>query len=257
MGDIIEKLEAWIEKGGFPLEMKVSNAFIKAGFEVAQSVYYMDIESDKYRETDIIASKYKQVNGIWVNLTFVVECKSSLDKPWVILINKGLKNQSSGGLPTYITHNGIKFLKATSLKEDYKSDLLFKNDRSIGYSMQTAFNSGKDKSYEAIQSVTKACEYFLQECNKKRKNQCNFYFPVIIVDGKLFNAALTENGEMEIEKVEQTELLVTRSFHSYGNANILIFDVSDIDKIVMHINNMCDELFDNYSDLLEHKIQKV
>lgn len=53
------KVKDWIQKTGFPFEMEVANAFVNAGFMVAQSVYYRDNELGKYREADIIAHSYK------------------------------------------------------------------------------------------------------------------------------------------------------------------------------------------------------
>ena len=256
MSEVKTKIEEWIKKGGFPLEMKVARAFINAGFDVSQSVYYMDSESEKFRETDIIATKTNLINGVWVNIVFVIECKSSVDKPWVVLINDGIKYYHED-LPVYITKNGIKFLKATKTNEEFKSDFLFRNSRQIGYSLITAFNKdGKEPSYEAIQSLTKACEYFIKECNNKRDYQFNIYLPVIIIEGMLFNAILTEKEEMQIEQVDKSEFQITRSFHSFGNANLLIFDHSDLDKTALSLMIQCEAIYENYSKLLNENISR-
>jgi hypothetical protein len=254
MSEVKTKIEEWIKKCGFPLEMKVAKSFIKAGFDVGQSVYYMDSESEKFRETDIIATKSNLINGVWVNIALVIECKSTIDKPWVILINDGLKYYHDD-LPAYITNNGLKFLKATRENEEFKSDFLFRNSRKIGYSLITAFNKdGKEPSYEAIQSLTKACEYFVKECSNKREYQINIYLPIIIVEGMLFNATLTETEELKIEQVNNSEFQITRSFHSFGNANFIIFDHTDLDKTAINLMKQCNEFYEKYSKLLIDKI---
>ena len=87
--------------------------------------------------------------------------------------------------------------------------MFFKNNRSIGYSVQTAFHKGVDKSYEAVQSVTKACEYFSQKINE-RKNTCAFYFPILLIEGRLFEGKLA-NDEIEIEEVKNCLLYTSPS----------------------------------------------
>ncbi|MEQ8555023.1 MAG: hypothetical protein RIC06_00020 [Cyclobacteriaceae bacterium] len=243
-----DKIRQWLNTGGFPLEMKFANALLSYGFDVAQSVYFKDGESGKYRETDIIANKYKYLSGQWIHVTFVVECKRSDDKPWVILKNNGLSNHLGNQLPIYCTTNANNFIQSVSEYTVYKSDLLFKNERSIGYSVQAAFNKGMDKSYESIQSVTKACEYFSSKLNERR-NVCAFYFPILLVEGNLFEATYN-NGETEINKVSTSEILLTRSFHEHGNSHIFLFDHSNLDSICKRLGLLADEFLEKYEKQL-------
>ncbi|AFL81909.1 hypothetical protein Aeqsu_2451 [Aequorivita sublithincola DSM 14238] len=247
-----EKIKEWLLKGGFPLEMKLANSLINHGFEVAQSVYYQDFDTEKYRETDIIASKFEKINNIWTHITFVIECKKSTDKPWIVLKNHKLMNHLSDELPVYFTNHTSIFLKNLNENKSFKSDLFFKNSRNIGYSIQTAFNNGPDKSYEAIQSVTKACEYFSQKLNE-RKNTAAFYFPVICIDGNLFEGQIAEN-DISLKEVKKSEVLITRSFHKYGNSHILIFESSDLDKISNDLYKLGIEFFRKYKKLLAENI---
>ncbi len=247
-----DKIRDWLLKGGLPLEMKFSRELLKGGFEVAQSVYYRDHETEKYRETDIVASKYERINETWIHITFVIECKKSNDKPWVVLKNEGLSNHIENLLPIYHTNNASNFINACSNESEYKSPLIFRNDRSLGYSIQTAFNVGSDRSYESIQSVTKACEYFSQKVSQ-RKKVCAFYFPVILVDGKLCEASYQEE-EIEIAEVNYSEILITRSFHEYGNSHIHIFDNSTLEEVVKKLDNLSNDFFAKYNHLLEAQI---
>lgn len=245
-----DKIKDWLLKGGLPLEMKFSRALLKGGFEVAQSVYYRDPETDKFRETDIVASKYERINETWIHLTFVIECKKSTDKPWVILKNERLSNSIDNLLPIYHTDNASNFINASN-KNEYKSPLLFRNDRNLGYSVQTAFNNGSDRSYESIQSVTKACEYFAHKVSQRSK-VCAFYFPVVLVDGTLCEASYLEE-EIEIDEVNYSEILITRSFHEFGNAHIHIFDNSNLKEVVKRLDNLSNEFFAKYKHLLENQ----
>ena len=246
-----EKIKAWLLNSGFPLEMRISNALLKRNFDVAQSVYYQDPESGKYRETDVIATKFKIINGTWIHLTFVIECKRSKDKPWVILKNDKLMNHLGDMLPLYSTTNTLSFLNSLN-QQQYKSDLLFKKNRSIGYSIQTAFNNGSDRSYEAIQSVTKACEYFSQNINN-RKNISAFYFPIILIEGIIFESQLLDD-EIELKQVNDSEVLVTRSFHKYGNSHIKIFDDSNLNIVAEKLHNLTYNFFEKYDELIKANI---
>jgi len=247
-----EKIKKWLLEGGFPLEMKLSNILLDNEFEVAQSIYFRDSESNKFRETDIIASKFINKNGLWIYITFVIECKKSNDKPWVILMNKGITNQIENQLPIYHTQNAQIFLLQTNKETDFKSDLLFRNNREFGYTLQTAFNKGVDRSYESIQSVTKACEYFSQKSNERSK-VCALYFPVIVVEGKLFKANY-KNQDIELKATESAEILFTRSFHEHGNANILLFNASNLNNMVDNLNKLASEFFKEYDNLLSKYI---
>ncbi|MFB9053934.1 hypothetical protein ACFFVB_12680 [Formosa undariae] len=247
-----DKIKDWLLKGGFPLEMKFVNSLLKENFEVAQSVYYQDFETEKFRETDIIASKFEKINGTWTYITFVIECKKSYDKPWIVLKNDKLLNHIGDELPVYFTKNGNDFIKTINRQNNYKSDLFFKNNRSIGYSLQTAFHKGVDKSFEAVQSVTKACEYFSQKINE-RKNTCAFYFPIVLIEGRLFEGKLA-NDEIEIEEVQNSEVLITRSFHKYGNSHLLIFESSDLDAVTDRLKKLTEKFFEEYKESLKETI---
>lgn len=242
-----DKIISWISKGGFPLEMRLSKALSGGGFDVVQSVYYRDEESNKYRETDIVASKYIKLKNRWIHVTFIIECKKITDKPWVVFKNKELSNISNNKLPVYHTENAFAFFENTENEGEFKSDLLYKNNRDLGYSVQTAFNPGVDKSYESIQSVTKACEYFSNKLNERRQVS-SFYFPVIVVEGKLFEAFYS--NEIEVNEVNESELLITRSFHKYGSAHIRIFNNNDLDYLTAKLDKFTSEFFEEYKDLL-------
>jgi len=46
---MVKSVKDWLLKGGFPLEMKTASAFREAGFEVRQSVNYIDPDTKKLR----------------------------------------------------------------------------------------------------------------------------------------------------------------------------------------------------------------
>ena len=81
--DLKNKVTAWIETQGYPLEMRVASALREVGFDVSQGEYYDDPETQTAREIDVVAVKGDDYGLLEVSI--VVECKKSADKPWVLL----------------------------------------------------------------------------------------------------------------------------------------------------------------------------
>lgn len=250
-----DKIKEWLLKGGLPFEMKVSNMFLDSGFTVAQSVYYKDADEGKYRETDIIAYRYKKINGVFVNLTFVIECKSSTDKPWIILKNDRLSNSVDDENRIYFSEKFKLSMSMIKNSTNYKSDLIFKNNVKYGYAIVTGLNSGNDRAYEAIQTVLKSCEHFVISTDtSKREKVCNLYFPTIIIQGKLFNASMLPNNDLELKSVNKEQVILSRSYHEYNNSIIRIYNDVDLEQNILELKLCCDEFFEKYELELKNGI---
>jgi|SRR5579862_2004962 len=78
------KLSEWLKKGGYPFEMKVARAFKKFHFSVGQSEYYADLDTNVSREIDVTALTQLNTDRAILRVEFVIECKTSVDKPWVM-----------------------------------------------------------------------------------------------------------------------------------------------------------------------------
>jgi hypothetical protein len=92
--DLTKKIKDGIKKSGFPLELKIGNILDKKNWEYTIGNIYKDFETDKYRESDIQASRV--INGFEVHL--FIECKKSEDKQIVLYApkrDKSFTNKSS------------------------------------------------------------------------------------------------------------------------------------------------------------------
>jgi hypothetical protein len=76
-------------RSGFPFEMRIAAAWEAGEFDVAQSVYYADPESDDAREADILAFRENITHDAWLRFTVVVECKARHDAGWVMFRRRG------------------------------------------------------------------------------------------------------------------------------------------------------------------------
>src|SRR4051812_9407117 len=94
MEDLKSKVSDWLEKEGYPLEMHVAAEFIKAGFQVAQSVFYVDEETKSTREVDLMAFINYPIGTGWLTFSIVIECKASKSKPWIAFITNDTTNDA-------------------------------------------------------------------------------------------------------------------------------------------------------------------
>jgi hypothetical protein len=75
MGELKTKVEEWISKEGYPLEMQVAQIFQEAGYSVTQSDYYEDFETGKHREIDVTASRLSTPELQYIFQPCRVECR--------------------------------------------------------------------------------------------------------------------------------------------------------------------------------------
>lgn len=84
--DLPAQIHEWLRHEGYPFEMQVAQAFRKVGFHVTQSDYYIDPEEQKAREIDVVAvAQRAEKDGPVFRIMFLIECKSSKEKPWLLL----------------------------------------------------------------------------------------------------------------------------------------------------------------------------
>lgn len=200
---MIAKVREWLETRGFTLEMQTASAFRTAGFHVRQSSVYVDSKTAKAREIDVLAIDPDNL-GI-LEIRFIVECKST-KKPWVLLCSSD----------TLTGYNRISAFAAVSQKaRDVFVRRLpgfldkfpwLRKEGLVGYSLRLAL-SNADAAYTAAATLARACDTFVSGGDGKYSSVLRFGFPVIVIDGPLIRCSLEENGEVQLEEVDQGEFL--------------------------------------------------
>jgi hypothetical protein len=251
MSDKKQKIKNWIEQNGYPFEMIVAKSFKEAGFEISQSVLFKDEETGKYRETDIIAHETKNIRNVWFNISFIVECKKSNEKPWIIFKNNEQYTLLNKKYPVLITKNGNILIDSIIRNSQYRSPLLFPPIKDSGYNIVTAFNTKSDAAYAASQSVIKACEYLLSKSNESSKKFCNLYVPVIAIEGELYESYLNSDNKLELNEVDSSSIISTKSFEENNSNYIRIVSSKNLDDFTLKLRKEIDELLDKYSNQLE------
>lgn len=240
MTDNLEnKILKWIGKEGYPLELRATQILRKIGFIVGQSINYLDSESNDIREIDIVAYKYFMINEKWVTFSFVIECKSSLNKPWIAFTSKEERLYPDD----YIIHrNATKdakiFLKRMSNNDILKELELFKINERTSYNLIRAFTDGIDVTYKALMSTTKATNALVEKGNKLN-DVYRFFFPLILIDSKLFDCHLNSQNDIKVNEIKNTKLVVSNSFDSQ-RANFIDLVTLDYFETIMteYYNNI-------------------
>ncbi len=209
-----QEIRKWLVKVGYPFELRVGRTLRDAGWEVEHGKLYQDPVTGKTREIDI----YAKVSGgsskpsAAITVALAVECKSSIDKPWLIFSTKHINplaydssQRVSGTLAGYAI-----------LDASIHSDVplaLFENGPSIGHGMTRAFRDkgGGDPSgpYAAAQSAVTAAtaldirnEQFCEGIAPSI-SVIEIVIPITVVEGQLFKFHLSDDGRELLDEVSQ------------------------------------------------------
>lgn len=240
---MISSVRTWLEDQGFPLEMRVAAAFQKFEFEVTQSSFYVDPESEKAREIDVIA-RAPDALGV-IDIEFVVECKSS-DKPWVLLCSP----ETVVGF-SRIRAFGVLSAQARAALAERISDLIqqwpwLDKKGTVGYSLRQA-HSGTDVAYAASMSVAKACDWILNSPSDYKPPYI-FAFPVIVIDGPLVRCWLSAEGELELEEIDEGEFLFrTRFPHDFATC-IRVVTLAGLERYLGEAKLVADKIRSGFAD---------
>lgn len=215
---LLTAVRSWLNEQGFPLEMKTASAFRAAGFEVRQSSYYVDQETGKSREIDVLATDPDPYMIGATRIVFVIECKSS-KKPWLLL-------QSPDTLVGFLRYAAFGVLSQTALKAFLQHhewiDTLpwLKKPLLAGYSLRQALGD-KDVAYSASITVAKACRDLVNP-EEKGLPRFTLAFPIIVVDSPLISCTLQKNGGLKLEEIDSGEFLFLTAFPDHFGSCIRV-----------------------------------
>ena len=212
-GDLRTQVKSWLEHQGYPLEMEVASVFLNAGFATSQSVFYADPQEGTPREIDVVATQIRAFKQSTLSVTFMVECKRSVDRPWVALSTHALQPDARRTLMWRVASEyGAEFLVRASRRSDVRELALLAGARRPAYGLTEALKERKDSadaSYTAVMSVAKAAHSRAAEMRRLLHGDdasSAIVFPVVVVDGPLFEFRLQPSGERELDPVDRATL---------------------------------------------------
>lgn len=251
--DFRSRLSNWLGTQGYPLEMVVARTFRRDGFRTFQSEYYTDPESNALREIDILAWKQKHVGDILIRLSFCIECKLSQGKPWVIFTSAGAQLADPARVAQRASsHLGTRFLIAISRDSEIQTLRLFSLPERPGYGVTQAFTSGRDVPYAACMAAAKCAVAEALDADRATETQgpvSNIIFPVVVVDGELFECYLDEQGQVSVSEAETGVLVWRNPIVCMPHTIIRISTIDNVPALVQEASEAAMSLFSRKKEL--------
>ncbi|MCU1586969.1 MAG: hypothetical protein JWN31_462 [Frankiales bacterium] len=203
----------WLETNGYPLEMRVAKAFREAGANVTASDHYIDPETDKGREIDVVAYRHVVAdNRLALIVSAVVECKNvPSGKQWVAF-------QGDGILPGMLIYRervasplGDAWLRGLAESHDVP---ILNNTVPHAHGITTTHQDGstRDTAYQAVTGAVHAAVARANRWKAAPTSSADNYvagvaLPVVVLSGDLLVAKLDDADELQVEPCDH--LLVT------------------------------------------------
>jgi hypothetical protein len=238
--DLREKVAGWLEKEGYPLEMKVAHAFRRRNFRVQQGHFFKDPNTDKVREIDVLASRRGDIGGRLVRVVFIIECKWSKDKPWVVFTDSSIHLTDAQCIrERSASHHGRRILQVAAGAPLLSDAGLFFMPEAPAYGTRTALTDN-DRTYEALSSVTAATNALVALLDPAPI--AAVFFPVIVLDGRLFGCDLAPDGTITITERSTHVLVWRRPMASAPRAIVHLVTLADLDRLVEESERTANEL---------------
>lgn len=193
-----------MESEGFPTEFRTAHIFAKHGFHARQG-YYVEGDNNSEsvkREIDVLASATYSMSSGFVRLAYVVECKWSGNKPWVVFTSPtNIMAPSALIAQTISSKLGAAAIWLRAGSSVLKELDTFETPSRGGFSGRQAFSKGVDNFYSAVQSVVANTTAYTAsyDRNPRKANKmpeaCVLAFPVVVVESELFEAYFDETLE--------------------------------------------------------------
>jgi hypothetical protein len=199
---LASKVKNWLSKEGYPLEFRTAHIFRKAGFDVLQGFYVHGPDKDSVREVDILASVAYVDSVPAIRICYLVECKWTIDRPWVIFTSPESATTPTASIGETMIPSEWKAviseaatIKSLAALETYSSPIR------TGFGGRVAFSKGQDNFYQSVQSILFKAAAHINFWKNRGHIKPPIYalidlvFPMIVIDGPLFEAFHDENAD--------------------------------------------------------------
>jgi hypothetical protein len=209
-----------LEKSGFSSELRAIRTFLSCGWKCTGFANYFDLDQELITGVDLRAWQKKEVRveRLRYGVHFVIDAEvKKSEKPWVIF-----KETTDFVIDDYmnnLTH--ICGLTPFSLRHEMTQDSVYAKLQWRGYGIHESFKEPKapSRSYSAMIKVCKSAESSLNSCSayfkefqesskdsedsehSYKERFVVFVKPIVVVDGNLFAASLSDTGDISIEKI--------------------------------------------------------
>lgn len=261
-----DRIRKWLEEQGYPLEMRTAAALRDAGFRPIQSDYYRDIESQDWREIDVIGEQTwekRQTGSCNVRIMFVIECKASRDKPWLLFTS----SKSSIAGPARIVQRvstplGHAWLSSICQRQEIQDLLLFSVTETPAYGITQAFSSGADVTYAAAIGAAKAAIAYAHGTrvgSRQLEDWAVIIFPMIVTEARLFSCSYDETaeGRINIEEVKSGDLLWRNPLSEHPHTIIKVLTANYLNEYLRAASESAVHLVEKTTSDLRRATQRT
>lgn len=237
--DLYAKVGAWLHAEGYPLEFATAAAFRAAGFSVLQAEYTKPTAQQPRREVDVVAHMSKRGDQI-VRVEFVVECKWSADKPWVFFCGDRDMTTAASVTQSIGSQLGELLLWKEAGNPALADIGIFGAVRRSAFGGRQAFSKSADVVFDTLRAVTANCRALANEYDHGLDRRIAHgrlpefavaAFPVIVVEGRLFEASAGEGG-LDLEEVSRTRIRFRGAQHHRFIATVDVVRADQLEPFV-------------------------
>jgi len=256
-GNLEDEVAKWLESQGYPLEMEVASEFQKNGFKVHQSSYFNDPDTGKSREIDVVATKVIYTGDTFAVIRFVIECKSSKNKPWVVFTrdNEVIDFEYSNWY--VVNQRGWDYMLHSSIAGKLeKHELSYHKGIEIGYGITQAFTSGEDVTFKALNSVAKCAVAYIEVAKSKKYDVVEIVIPIIVIEGDLLEARL-KKGKLNTRRTEESVVQWDTVIGDKAGFTIYIVSRNTLSSFVVKAGKMADRICEDWKENLEEILYEM
>jgi len=232
-----------INKTGFPLELRVSKSLQGKGYHIANNLYFIDQDEGKGREVDMRALKHYEFKSggktYFVYHCLLIECKKSAEKPWIIFTSPKTVYDS---LLFYLHCRGVKKnIKWVDYGIPAKMEKIhpLSISKRRGRSFFEPFKSDKEGKtiYESLIKSVKAAIAMRDNEFGVFSNTVCIYYPVVIFDGKLYEAYLDDRNKIVPQKADSIMVSFFYESPKYQDERFIVPIVTE-----RYLSTFCSDL---------------
>jgi hypothetical protein len=211
---------SWLNKSGFPLEMRVAKEVRSFGPDLfSQSAYFADPITGIQRETDIHASWGVPAAEGWQPFTFVhllIECKAT-GGAWIVFkadddpeyTTESRRVMLLQSVPSNLRYEGSGPGAVVYIGDPTPAIISRSDTPGYGVREKRSKPGDKDNAETATKQVVSAAYGFRKPAPTTNDVfRLTRWFPVVVTTAQLFTAQLDENGEISLTRTERASVLI-------------------------------------------------
>jgi hypothetical protein len=243
MTDLKEKIKSWLRHEGFPLEMRVAAELGRHKITATLANFYRDPNTGQSRQIDVIGARSDWWGFFHAEL--IIECKRANKHPWLLLS----ANRTSDGFSRLFEYALTSESARSALVADRSENkdawldlpwMTWKKSRGVG--LIPAFAKGVDDAFKAASGAMAAALARRKELTDDRRHEVIFVFPVVVVDGLLFECGLDQSHEIELNEIDEARLYFPMHFGEDAGMCVHVTTGKNLENFTRDAENALREL---------------